>query len=103
MLRAGKASLLLLLFGLILSACASTAPTAVGEPTALSPSAAGTSTNPPVSGTAVATDAGAEHTGAEDEGIVTASMTALGLSGERYATMGDPSAPITLVEFSDYG
>lgn len=37
------------------------------------------------------------------EGPVTASMTKLGIDGERYATLGDPNAPITVVEFSDYG
>jgi len=37
------------------------------------------------------------------DGPVTPSMALLQLDGERYAAMGDPAAPITIVEFSDYG
>lgn len=37
------------------------------------------------------------------DGPVTASMARLKLSAEPYAAMGDPAAPITIVEFSDYG
>jgi protein-disulfide isomerase len=37
------------------------------------------------------------------EGPVTASMAQLGLRGERVAALGDPEAPITVVEFADYG
>ncbi len=34
---------------------------------------------------------------------VTSIMAELGLKGEQYAALGDPEAPITVVEFSDYG
>ena len=34
---------------------------------------------------------------------VTAMMESLRLAGERFATAGDPNAPITVVEFSDFG
>lgn len=30
-------------------------------------------------------------------------MAKLGIGGERYATLGDPNAPITVVEFADFG
>ena len=38
-----------------------------------------------------------------EEVAVTPIMAQLGLSGEPYATSGDPGAPLTVVEFSDYG
>jgi protein-disulfide isomerase len=38
-----------------------------------------------------------------DTGAVTPSMDRLGLSGEPYAALGDPYAPITVVEFADFG
>ncbi len=38
-----------------------------------------------------------------DTGIVTARMAALQLTGEPYATLGDPAAPITVIEFGDHG
>ena len=34
---------------------------------------------------------------------VSAMMESLRLAGERFATAGDPDAPITVVEFSDFG
>jgi hypothetical protein len=34
---------------------------------------------------------------------VTAIMETLELSGEQFAADGDPNAPITVIEFSDYG
>lgn len=37
------------------------------------------------------------------DGAVTGSMARLHLAGERFATLGDPHAPVTLVEFADYG
>jgi hypothetical protein len=36
-------------------------------------------------------------------GVATESMTNLNLSAEPFASLGDPDAPITMIEFSDYG
>lgn len=36
-------------------------------------------------------------------GVVTPPMARLTLSGEPHATLGDPAAPVTMIEFSDYG
>lgn len=38
-----------------------------------------------------------------EDGPVTASMARLQLTAEPYAVLGDPNAPITVVEFSDFG
>ncbi|MCG8349100.1 MAG: DsbA family protein, partial [Chloroflexales bacterium] len=38
-----------------------------------------------------------------EHGPITPSMAQLAIDGERFATMGDPAAPVTIVEFSDYG
>lgn len=37
------------------------------------------------------------------DGPVTPSMAKLKIGGERYAALGDPAAPVTIVEYSDYG
>jgi protein-disulfide isomerase len=37
------------------------------------------------------------------DGPVTASMAQLNIAAEPYATLGDPNAPITVVEFADFG
>ncbi|MCS6887972.1 MAG: thioredoxin domain-containing protein [Chloroflexus sp.] len=37
------------------------------------------------------------------DGVITASMAQLGLSAEPYAVLGDPAAPVTIVEFTDFG
>ena len=37
------------------------------------------------------------------EGPVTMRMAALGLDAKRYAALGDPQAPITVIEFADFG
>ncbi len=56
-----------------------------------------------------ATPAATEQSGAaatatmDENGAVTATMADLGIGGERYAALGDPNAPITIVEYSDYG
>jgi len=39
----------------------------------------------------------------DENGAVTATMADLGIAAERYAALGDPNAPITIVEYSDYG
>lgn len=36
-------------------------------------------------------------------GPITPIMAQLQLDGERFATLGDPNAPLTMIEFSDYG
>ncbi len=86
-----------------LAACAATAPAGSAQPgaTALS-SAAPTSTAVALTSTtaALTSTATVTNTGAL---AVTESMAKLNISGERYATLGDPNAPITVVEFSDYG
>ncbi len=82
----------------LLTACSSTMPqtaanlqpAATAEPTTEGSSAAATPTSPPLTPT-------------PGEGPVTASMAQLNMDGERYATLGNPNAPITVVEFSDYG
>lgn len=38
-----------------------------------------------------------------ENGVLTASMARLGLSAEPYAVLGDPAAPVTIVEFTDFG
>jgi hypothetical protein len=38
-----------------------------------------------------------------DAAPATASMESLGLSGEHFAAAGDPGAPVTVIEFSDFG
>jgi protein-disulfide isomerase len=38
-----------------------------------------------------------------DDGPVTPSMARLRLAAEPYATLGDPNAPLTVVEFADFG
>jgi protein-disulfide isomerase len=30
-------------------------------------------------------------------------MAQVGIAGARYATLGDPNAPLTIVEYSDFG
>jgi len=37
------------------------------------------------------------------EGPVTMRMAALGLAAKRYAALGDPQAPVTVIEFADFG
>ena len=47
----------------------------------------------------VATTVGADSNFAP----VTAIMEKLGVKGEQFAALGDPNAPVTMIEFSDYG
>lgn len=78
----------------LLTACSSTLPQSAAVP-------------PDTLPTAVSEQPGASATPTAEpvpsEGPVTPSMAKLGIDGERYATLGDPNAPITVVEFSDYG
>ncbi len=81
-----------LLVAVLCTACSSTQPQAPSAPggverTLASRPAAATATVLPL----------------DNEGPVTPIMAELQLSGERYAALGDPAAPITMVEVSDFG
>lgn len=88
---------LLLAISLSISACGAPSTQTKQSVTATSPSAVAVA---PAS-TAAAMPATAAS--ATDAPPVTAMMAQLKLAGEPYATVGDPSAPLTVVEFSDYG
>jgi protein-disulfide isomerase len=94
----------------MLTACSSTMPRSATDtrpgilPTVTPEAAAGQNT--PRSTTVAAapvTPTTAPVTLTPGEGPITESMAKLNIDGERYATLGDPKAPITIVEFSDYG
>ena len=114
------------LMAALLTACAATQPRAAttptvvavaNEPTATAPRASASSSaaaSTAATGTAPATDtpstsatapaaAGATTTLADENGPVTAAMAQVGIGGERYAALGDPNAPLTIVEYSDFG
>ena len=107
----------LLFLSLLLSACSTTAPesgdagVARPTPTTVPPTATATSaptaTRTPSSGAATsaatATSPAVEATAEAPAPPVTAIMAQLGLAGEPYAVDGDPNAPLTVVEFSDFG
>lgn len=76
----------------LLTACSSTMPQSAAVPPDALPTAA--AERPSATPTAEPVPS---------EGPVTASMAKLKIDGERYATLGDPNAPITVVEYSDYG
>lgn len=78
----------------LLTACSSTLPQSASVPPDTLPTLAPEQPDTSVTPTAEPVPS---------EGPVTASMTKLGIDGERYATLGDPNAPITVVEYSDYG
>jgi len=93
----------LLLLGL-LAACNSTRPPMAGNQATPQPAIT------PVPPTAQATPGvtgipatSSTSTAAAKSGPITPIMTKLQLDGERYATLGDPAAPITVIEFSDFG
>ena len=54
-------------------------------------------------GTAAATTPASTATSAAARAPATAMMAELKLAGEPHAAQGDPAAPITVVEFSDFG
>jgi protein-disulfide isomerase len=94
----------------ILTACSSTMPQAATNPRAqmlptVTPEAASAQPTPRSTAVAVAvpTPTAAPITPTPGEGPITDSMAKLNIDGERYATLGDPNAPVTIVEFSDYG
>lgn len=123
--RAARSVGLLLLVAL-LAACSSTTPMAqrpaevvANEPTAVRATAEAAT---PLPSRATATEAApnapiaSEPTATPEavvedaptatpalDGPVTASMAQLQIGGERYSALGDPSAPVTLIEFSDFG
>jgi protein-disulfide isomerase len=91
----------------LLSACSSTNPQSAANPqsTAL-PTVTPAQRAQNGSGSTAApanTTATVAATATPSDGPITPSMAKLKLDGERYATLGDPNAPITIVEFSDYG
>ncbi len=87
-------------------------PTATATPAAISPApsvapsttatrTASATAIPIASPAAAATDATTALV--DQNGPVTASMAQVGIAGARYATLGDPNAPLTIVEYSDFG
>ena len=76
----------------------STAPTDATRPTPATPDAP--TTPPPAAPSAQGAAAVPQGNG---ELVQTAIMQELGITGQRWATLGDPNAPITMVEFSDFG
>lgn len=110
-----------------LAACASTQPPATGAPTAdiavvsetatptatatIAPTATASTSNlfatptdqPADASATTPDDAGTDTAALAAEGSVTPSMAELGIAGERYAVLGNPDAPITIVEYSDFG
>ncbi len=116
--------LLVLTMGTLLTACASTQPRAVSTPTAevaMHNELAATAGAPPSpvnatpgptsepvanreeSGTATSSAPAVGATTLAQHGPVTATMEALGIAGEPHAVLGDPNAPLTVVEYSDFG
>ena len=107
----------------LLTGCAATQPRAATTPTAVAvvneptatPSSSSESPAPPVAAsTAAATAqattaltatpaAPAASVAAGAAGAVTPSMQQLNIAGARYAALGDPNAPLTIVEYSDFG
>lgn len=101
--------LLLIALVTLLTGCASTRPVAdrpESQPTGLPTTTPGDATVAPTATPAPMTRALATTPiplSEDENGPVTPMMARLGLSGERHATLGDPAAPLTMVEFSDYG
>ncbi len=88
----------LLVVALVASACQATVP----ESGDASPS--GTASTPPLStATTAPRISGPGEETAGRAAPVTTAMAELNLSGEPYAVQGDPNAPLTVVEFSDFG
>ena len=106
---------LLLLLALVMTACGSTQPatdrtvprqTSVADesvtaaPSATADATAAATPAPAVTTSPTSTE---EADAASSTASVTPIMRKLELTGEPYATLGDPHAPMTVIEFSDYG
>ena len=96
----------------LLTACAATQPRAATTPTAVvamgsEPTATatppGSTTNTPIVSPPASAAPDATATLSDENGAVTPSMAQVGIGGARYATLGDPNAPLTIVEYSDFG
>ena len=88
----------LLVVALVATACQATVPESgdVRRP--------GTASTPPLStATTVPRTSDIDEATAGPAAPVTTVMAELNLSGEPYAVEGDPNAPLTVVEFSDFG
>ncbi len=95
MSRLLRAALLVGLFA-VLTACGTAGTPGSGGVSDTTPAPAITDiVDMPASATSTAADA--------DAAPVTEMMGSLRLAGERFASAGDPDAPITVVEFSDFG
>lgn len=113
MYKTGLPLLALIVLWLLAAACGQTAPppeTVVPLerlPTVTPQPAVDPATPPLIVATIPTTQPSARPTRAApqqtEDGIVTWSMARLELSGEPYATLGDPAAPVTIVEFADFG
>ena len=79
-----------LLCAVLLTACSSTQPPSTSQSAPSTSALAAPSSAMPAATTTA-------------EGPITSSMAALNIGGERYAALGDPSAPITVIEYSDFG
>ncbi len=90
-----------------LTACSSTMPqTAANVRPAMLPTVTPdqpTGAGMPATSAAILTPTSPPPTPTPGDGPVTATMAQLKMDGERYAALGDPNAPITVIEFSDYG
>ncbi len=113
MKRTGLLLLALTIFWLLAAGCSQMAPppepaaTLERLPTVTPKPSADPATPPLIVATIPTTQPSARPTLAPPrqtaDGIVTWSMARLELGGEPRATLGDPAAPVTIVEFADFG